>query len=136
VQIRADSAGGIQPEVAAYPAPMNRLRVALEASGSFPDFAAEYLRTHKVTLDFEVPPELLDRFRAFLAERRISPSIAEWSVERQFIAGGSDETFPCFVKDDESLPTWADRTSSNTISNERGATTSLALRTGAGLRRR
>jgi carboxyl-terminal processing protease len=77
--------GGIQPDLAAHPAPMNRLRVVLEASGSFPDFAAEYLRAQKVTLDFEVLPELLDQFRAFLAGRRISPSIAEWSLERQFI---------------------------------------------------
>jgi carboxyl-terminal processing protease len=77
--------GGIQPDVVAHPAPMNRLRMVLDGSGSFPDFAAEYLRTHKVTLDFEVAPELMDQFRVFLAARRISPGIGEWSVERDFI---------------------------------------------------
>ena len=77
--------GGIQPDVAAHPALMNRLRTVLEASGSFPDFAAQYLRTHKVTLDFEVLPELMDQFRVFLVERRISPSLGEWSMEREFI---------------------------------------------------
>ena len=77
--------GGIQPDAVVHPLPMNRLRVVLDASGSFPDFAAEYLRTNKVTLDFEVPPELMDQFRVFLGERRISPSIGEWSLERDFI---------------------------------------------------
>ncbi len=77
--------GGIQPDAVVHPLPMNRLRTVLDASGSFPDFAAQYLRTNKVTLDFEVPPELLDQFRVFLDERRISPNIGEWSLERDFI---------------------------------------------------
>jgi carboxyl-terminal processing protease len=77
--------GGIQPDAVVYPAPMNRLRIALDASGSFPDFAARYLRTHQVTLDFEVAPELLDQFRVFLDARQISPSIVEWSAERSFV---------------------------------------------------
>jgi carboxyl-terminal processing protease len=77
--------GGVRPDVLAYPAPMDRLRMVLDASGSFPDFAAEYLRAHKITLDFEVTPELMDEFRVFLDARRISPSVREWSVERAFI---------------------------------------------------
>jgi carboxyl-terminal processing protease len=78
--------GGIQPDAVVHPLPMNRLRTVLDASGSFPDFAAQYLRANKVTLDFEVPPELMDRFRVFLSERQISPSIGEWSLERDYIA--------------------------------------------------
>jgi carboxyl-terminal processing protease len=77
--------GGIQPDAVVHPAPMNRLRMVLDASGAFPDFAAQYLRTNKVTLDFEVPPELMDQFRVFLGARQISPSIGEWSLERDFI---------------------------------------------------
>jgi hypothetical protein len=64
---------------------MNRLRMVLDASGSFPDFAAEYLRTHKVTLDFEVAPELVDQFRVFLGARQISPNVGEWSMARGFV---------------------------------------------------
>jgi carboxyl-terminal processing protease len=77
--------GGIQPDAVVYPLPMNRLRVVLEASGSFADFAAQYLRAHQVTLDFEVTPELMDQFRVFLDERQISPSVGEWSIEADFI---------------------------------------------------
>jgi len=77
--------GGIQPDIEVYPAPTNRLRMVLDASGSFPNFATEYLRAHKVTADFEVTPEILDRFRVFLAERGIQPSVGEWSSEQDFI---------------------------------------------------
>jgi carboxyl-terminal processing protease len=78
--------GGIQPDIVVHPAPMNRLRAVLDASGSFPDFATEYLRDNKVTPDFEVTPGLLDRFRVFLAERRIQPGVAEWSAESDFLS--------------------------------------------------
>ena len=78
--------GGIQPDTVVYPAPMNRLRAVLDASGSFPDFATEYLRDNKITQDFEITPGLIDRFRVFLAERRIQPSVAEWSGEGDFVS--------------------------------------------------
>jgi carboxyl-terminal processing protease len=78
--------GGIQPDVVVPPAPTNRLRAVLEASGSFPDFATEYLRDNKVTQDFEITPEILGRFRVFVAERRIQPGVAEWSMESDFVS--------------------------------------------------
>ena len=65
--------GGIQPDIVVYPPPMNRLRAVLDASASFTNFATEYLRTHKIDADFEVTPQLLDEFRAFLSERQIRP---------------------------------------------------------------
>lgn len=77
--------GGIQPDVVVYPAAMNRLRLALEASGSFPSYATEYLSQHKVTPDFDVTPEILDQFHAWLSERGIQPGVAEWSAERDFV---------------------------------------------------
>jgi len=77
--------GGIQPDIVVYPAPMNRLRAVLDASGSFPDFATEYLRGAQITQDFEITPEILNRFRVFLAERRIQPGVSEWSAETGFI---------------------------------------------------
>jgi carboxyl-terminal processing protease len=78
--------GGIQPDLVVYPAPMNRLRAVLEASGSFPDFATEYLRDNQITQDFEITPAILDRFRVFLTERRIQPSVAQWSAETDFVS--------------------------------------------------
>ncbi|PWU09693.1 MAG: S41 family peptidase [Terriglobia bacterium] len=77
--------GGIQPDVTVFPPAMNRLRAALEASGSFTNFATEYLSKQKVTDEFEVNPEMLDEFRSYLSERRIQPGVAEWVVEREFV---------------------------------------------------
>jgi len=78
--------GGIQPDVLVEPAPMNRLRAVLEATASFTTFATEYLREHKVDLEFEVTPELMDQFQAFLAGRNIQPGVSEWSREADFVA--------------------------------------------------
>jgi len=78
--------GGIQPDIVVLPPAMNRLRAVLDASGSFTNFATEYLRTNKITADFEVTGEILDQFRIFLSDREIRPGIAEWSAERGFIA--------------------------------------------------
>jgi carboxyl-terminal processing protease len=77
--------GGIQPDIVVYPEAMNRLRMALEASASFPNYATEYLSQHKATADFEVTPEILDQFHAWLSARGIQPGVAEWSVERNFV---------------------------------------------------
>jgi carboxyl-terminal processing protease len=77
--------GGIQPDVVVFPQAMNRLRAALEATGSFTNFATEYLSKHKVTDEFEVTGEMLDEFRGYLSERRIQPGVAEWVVEREFL---------------------------------------------------
>ena len=77
--------GGIQPDIPVYPPSMNRLRTAIEATGSFTNFATEYLSKHKVTQDFEVTGEILDEFRSYLSDRRIQPGVAEWVVEREFV---------------------------------------------------
>jgi carboxyl-terminal processing protease len=77
--------GGIQPDITVDPPPMNRLRAVLDASASFTNFATEYLRDHKVTPEFEVTPEVMDQFRAFLSVRQIRPGIAEWLPEHDFV---------------------------------------------------
>lgn len=77
--------GGIQPDIVVYPPAMNRLRMVLEASGSFPNYATEYLSQNKVTDDFDVTPQMLDQFKAWLSDRGIQPGVAEWSVEREFV---------------------------------------------------
>ena len=64
---------------------MNPLRNALEGSGSFTTFAAEYIRDHKITPEWEVSPQLIDQFSAWLSERRIQPGIAEWTANREFV---------------------------------------------------
>ena len=77
--------GGILPDFAVTPAEMNRLRAVLEGSGSFPSFATEYLRTHKVDDSFDITPQLLDQFREYLSERQIQPGMSDWSRERDFV---------------------------------------------------
>jgi carboxyl-terminal processing protease len=78
--------GGIQPDIIVYPEGMNRLRAVLDASASFTTFATEYLRDRKVTPEFEVTPEVMDQFRAFLSARQIRPGVAEWLPERDFVS--------------------------------------------------
>ena len=73
--------GGIIPDLAVEAPAPSRLRTVLEASGAYPTFATEYLRTNKVDEKFEVTPKLLDQFQAWLAERQIQPGFAEWSQE-------------------------------------------------------
>jgi carboxyl-terminal processing protease len=77
--------GGIHPDVEVGPPEMNRLRAALEASGSFPNFATEYLRDHKVNGDFEVSPQVLNAFQVFCSDRSIQPSLSDWLTEQDFI---------------------------------------------------
>jgi len=77
--------GGIRPDFVAGPAPMNRLQVALTASGAFTSFATDYLRRNKVGGDFEVTPAVLDEFEAYVGARGIQPSAAEWSTEGDFL---------------------------------------------------
>jgi carboxyl-terminal processing protease len=77
--------GGIRPDLVVSPAPVNRLRAVLDASGSFTTFATEYLKGNKIDRDFEVTPQLLDQFHAWLALRSIQPSLADWLPEREFV---------------------------------------------------
>ena len=77
--------GGIQPDLVVVPAPVSRLRVVLDASGSFTNFATEYLRDKKITPDFEVTPRVLADFQVFASARGIQPAVGDWSTEREFI---------------------------------------------------
>ena len=79
--------GGIRPDYRVGPTPMNRLRMALDVSGSITSFATDYLQRNKVDADFEVTPALLDEFEAFAGSRGIQPSIGEWAAESDFLRG-------------------------------------------------
>jgi carboxyl-terminal processing protease len=78
--------GGIVPDIAAYPVGMNPLRSVLEASASFTTFATEYIRDHKITPGWEMPPRIIDEFQAWLSAQRIQPSLAEWVANHDFVA--------------------------------------------------
>lgn len=79
--------GGIEPDLDVAPHRATRLEQFLEASGVYTIFATEYLRTApKVTREFEAPPEMIDRFRSFLSQNRVQPSISEWFASSDWIA--------------------------------------------------
>lgn len=77
--------GGIIPDILVDLPAYSRLRTVLEASGSFPTFATEFLRTNKVDDKFEVTPKILDQFQAWLYARQIQPNFSEWSSESDMI---------------------------------------------------
>jgi carboxyl-terminal processing protease len=78
--------GGVTPDVRASPEALTPLRAALEASQSFLRFAQDYVSQRRdLPASFEVGPELLDDFQQFLSERKIRPTVAEWSANREWI---------------------------------------------------
>lgn len=79
--------GGIEPDHIVYPEPPTRFRAILEATGSFANFATEWLATHKneAGKKFDASPALMDEFQLFLSRRNIRPGLAEWSAERQWM---------------------------------------------------
>jgi len=77
--------GGIQPDIVVEPETPNRLRVALDASGTLTSFATDYTQKHKVTEPFEVTGAVLDDFQLYASERHIQPSVGEWLQNRQWI---------------------------------------------------
>lgn len=91
VDFRTDSGrpvpggGGIVPDIQELPLGLNRLQNVLEATASFTTFAAEFVRGEKIAPGWQLPPRVLDRFQAWLSERNIQPSVAEWGSNRGFI---------------------------------------------------
>jgi hypothetical protein len=66
---------------------MTPFRAVLEANGLFTTFANEWLQRTRtqVTEGFEVSNAVLDEFQASMSEKRIRPSVSEWSSEREWI---------------------------------------------------
>lgn len=77
--------GGIVPDIQVSPEGLTQLQQVMEASGSFTAFAAEYLRDHKVEEGWQVSPQVIDQFQAWLSDRRIQPSLSEWTETRAFV---------------------------------------------------
>ncbi|HEY4362359.1 MAG TPA: S41 family peptidase [Bryobacteraceae bacterium] len=78
--------GGIQPDEIVYPEGQTRLRLVLDASATFTNYATEFLRSHDIAEDFQVTSAILDDLQVFANQRRIQPSLGEWSAERSWIS--------------------------------------------------
>ena len=49
-------------------------------------FAQGYVREHEdIAADFEVDSELLDEFQLYLSERKVRPTLSEWTSSAEFI---------------------------------------------------
>lgn len=72
--------GGIEPDRPVAPPPYRRLEMVLDASGAYAAFATEYLRAERPTIvpGWQVPKPLLDRFRSWLSQNNIQPSLSDW----------------------------------------------------------
>jgi carboxyl-terminal processing protease len=77
--------GGIVPDIPAFPQELTEFRSVLEASASFTTFAAEFIRDNKITPGWQPPPEVVDRFQVWLADRQIQPSLREWFDNRDYV---------------------------------------------------
>jgi carboxyl-terminal processing protease len=63
-----------------------RLEQFLEASGAYTVFATEFLRTKPVVIaKFEAPADMIDKFRAYLSQNRVQPSLGEWFASADWI---------------------------------------------------
>jgi carboxyl-terminal processing protease len=77
--------GGIQPDVHVEPEPVTRLRMALDASGTFTSFATPYIQKHEINGSFQVSASDLEDFQIYASERGIQPSVGEWVNERAWV---------------------------------------------------
>jgi len=78
--------GGIEPDQSVEMPLSRRLEQYLDAAGAYTLFATEFLRSSpEITPKFALPPDMLDRFRAFLSQNRVQPSIGEWISSADWI---------------------------------------------------
>jgi carboxyl-terminal processing protease len=84
--------GGIQPDIAVGPHVRTQLETVLDGSGVFTSFATQYLSVHSPLLKpFKVTPDIIDEFKVYASERRIQPSLAEWTEEKSWISNRLEE---------------------------------------------
>jgi carboxyl-terminal processing protease len=83
----AEGRGGIEPDEVVYPPAPTRLMAVLEASGSFIQFASEWLRWAPKPLpaDFDITSQMIDEYRSYCSNRNIRPSVSEWTAVREFV---------------------------------------------------
>jgi carboxyl-terminal processing protease len=77
---------GLEPDVEAGPEAPTRLRVFLDQSAAITAYAAEWARKNpKPGADWALPLTELDRFRVWLGEKNVFPSLGEWNFDSRWI---------------------------------------------------
>lgn len=85
----AEDPGGIVPDAEIPPRPLSQLEQVLLGSNSFLEFARDHIAGRsQIDESFEPDNALLDEFQFYLSQRRIRPSLAEWSATLDFIRAG------------------------------------------------
>jgi carboxyl-terminal processing protease len=81
--------GGIEPDLIVQPQMPATFGLFLETSGLFPAFATVWLTHHRSEVErgMEITPAMLDDFKSFLSERKVTPTLNEWTAEREYIRG-------------------------------------------------
>ncbi|MFN7924991.1 MAG: S41 family peptidase [Bryobacteraceae bacterium] len=78
--------GGIEPDRVVTPERQTRLRNFLDASGALTAFATEFIKKNPaITREFQVTDRHLDTLQLYLGENKITPGVAEWSADRDWI---------------------------------------------------
>ncbi len=81
--------GGIVPDAEIVPRPLSQLEQVLLGSNSFLEFARDHIAgSRDIDGAFEPDNAMLDEFQFYLSQRRIRPSLAEWSATLDFIRAG------------------------------------------------
>ena len=84
-----DSLGGIVPDVVVLPRSLSPFEQVLLGSNALLEFVRDHVADRSaIDEDFEPDNSLLDEFQFYLSQRRIRPSIAEWSTTLDFIRAG------------------------------------------------
>ncbi len=79
--------GGIEPDQAVTMPPYRRLEMVLDSTGAFATFATEYLRAERPALaaGWALPKPIIDRFRSWLSQNNIQPSLSDWFASADWI---------------------------------------------------
>lgn len=76
-----DLRGGIVPDRSVGPRPLTPFVAAMLSTNAFLEFAREHVRAGTgFDRTYEIDNATLDAFQGFLAQRRIQPTLAEWSA--------------------------------------------------------
>jgi carboxyl-terminal processing protease len=77
---------GVQPDIQQGPERPTRLRIFLDSNALITAYATEWLRSNpKPQAGFILPRTTLDLYQRWLSERNVQPTLAEWSLDRDWV---------------------------------------------------
>lgn len=81
-----EAKAGVQPDIAQHPEIPTRLQAFLDSNGLITTYATEWVRLNpKPQPGFVMPKSVLDQYQRWLSERNVQPTLAEWSIDRDWV---------------------------------------------------